>query len=61
MVDRRILAAVAADRDDGFTRGGGPLLATHAGWLDLHVGEDAHERQVTLQIPRDQLAGEAAG
>ena len=61
VVNRRILTAVAADRQHGLARRGRPLLAPHARRLDLLFGENAHQRQVTLQIPRDQLAGEATG
>ena len=60
VVDRRILAAVAAHRHDGLARGGRALRAAHTGRLDRHVGKDAHERKIALEIPRDELAGEPA-
>jgi hypothetical protein len=51
VVDRRILAAVTAHRHDGLPGGGRALRAAHPGRLDGHVGEDAHEREIALEIP----------
>jgi hypothetical protein len=50
-VERRILAAVAADGHHRGADGRLAIGAADADRLDRRVGEDAHEGEVALQIP----------
>ena len=59
VVDRRILAAVAADGDDGRADGCGTVGAPDADGIDRRLGENAHQREVALQVPGDHLSGNA--
>jgi len=61
VVERGIGAAVAADGHHRLAGLGRAFHRADPDRVDLHVGEDAHERQVALQIPGDHLTGDAPG
>ena len=57
VVDRRILSAVAADRDNRLPSRCRAINPANAHRLDRGIGEDADQRQIPLQIPGDHLPG----
>ena len=55
VMDRRIVATVAANRHHGCPRLRAVISTADTDRFDLPIGEDAHQREVAFEIPRDDL------
>ena len=59
VMDRRIVASVAADCHDGCTWLRAVVDTADTDRFDLPIGEDAHQREIAFEIPGDDLARHA--
>ena len=61
VVNRRLFAAVASDCGNRLTGCRCPVLSTHASRFQLFIGKDTDQGQISLEIPRHHLSGQALG